>query len=126
MSDCRSEIKRILCAEDDGDTRELLTFLLDEYELSFTDSIKDAMALLEAHHFDLYLLDNWLADGVGVDLCREIRVLTPHTPIIFASGVAQKDEIQKALNAGAQAYLVKPYFPEELQKIVKELIEQKI
>ena len=115
-----------MCAEDDEDTRELLEFLLDEYELSFTDNIKDALEMCEIKHFDLYLLDNWLSDGFGVDLCQKIRALKPNAPIMFASGVAQKEEIQKALNAGAQVYLVKPYFPEELQKIVKELIEQNV
>ncbi len=123
MSDFLSNKKTILCAEDDPDNCELLTFLLSDYEVVFAGSVEAAIKLLETRHFDLCLLDNWLPDGSGVDLCRQIRALIPTVPIIFASGVGQKEEIQKAIDAGAQAYLVKPYFPEELQKIVKELIE---
>jgi CheY-like chemotaxis protein len=123
LSDFLSTKKRILCVEDDADTCELLTFLLSDYQLVFADSIKSTLKAFETQHFDLCLLDNWLVDGTGTDLCQQIRVLHPTIPIMFASGVAQKDEIQKALNAGAQAYLVKPYFPDELQKIVKELVE---
>jgi CheY-like chemotaxis protein len=123
LSDFLLKKKRILCVEDDEDTCELITFLLSDYTVLFTDSIKNATKMFETEHFDLYLLDNWLSDGIGVDLCRKIRTLKPNVPIMFASGVAQKDEIQRAINAGAQAYLVKPYLPEELQKIVKELIE---
>jgi DNA-binding response OmpR family regulator len=124
LSNSLSTKKRILCAEDDEDSCELIGFLLAEYEVVFADNIKKAVELFETEHFDLCLLDNWLIDGLGIDLCRQIRALNPTVPIIFASGVGQKEEIQKALDAGAQAYLVKPYFPEELQKIVKELIEQ--
>lgn len=118
-----SEKKRILCVEDDKDTCDLLTFLLSDYEIVFADSIKKSIELFKLISFDLCLLDNWLGDGSGVDLCREIRALNPSVPIVFVSGVAYKEEIQKALDAGAQAYLVKPYNPDELQKIVKELIK---
>lgn len=121
MSDFISEKKRILCVEDDKDTCELLTFLLSDYQIVFTESIQKTLEVFKSQHFDLCLLDNWLSDGYGVDLCRELRALNPSIPIVFASGVAQKQEIQKALDAGAQAYLVKPYSLDDLQKIVKEL-----
>lgn len=116
--------KSILCAEDDADTCDLLAFLLSDYDVAFADSIEDSVALFKQRQFDLCLLDNWLIDGLGVDLCRQIRDLSSTVPILFASGVGQKEEIEKALDAGAQAYFVKPYFPEELRKIVKELIDQ--
>lgn len=123
LSDSLSNKKTILCAEDDQDNCELLTFLLTDYDVIFAGSVKAAVELFETRPFDLVLLDNWLPDGSGVDLCRQLRALNPAVPIIFASGVGQKEEIRKALDAGAQAYLVKPYFPEDLQKIVKELLE---
>lgn len=124
LSDVISEKKRILCVEDDQDTCEMLTFLLTDYHLVFTESIQKALEVFKTGHFDLCLLDNWLTDGFGTDLCLEIRALNPLIPIVFTSGVAYQHEIEKALNAGAQAYLVKPYSMEELQKIVKELTEQ--
>jgi DNA-binding response OmpR family regulator len=123
LSNFFSEKKRILCVEDDEDTCELLTLLLSDFEIVFTDSIEKSIALFKTGRFDLCLLDNWLVDGLGVDLCRQIRHLNPSVPIVFISGVAQTDEIQKALDTGAQAYLVKPYSFEELRKIVKELTE---
>ena len=123
MSNFFSEKKRILCVEDDEDTCELLTLLLSDFEIVFTDSIEKSIALFKTGRFDLCLLDNWLVDGLGVDLCRQIRHLNSSVPIVFISGVAQTDEIQKALDTGAQAYLVKPYSFEELRKIVKELTE---
>jgi DNA-binding response OmpR family regulator len=114
--------KRILCVEDDKDTCELLSILFSEYDVFFADSLREAFSLLESEHFDLYVLDNWLPDGSGIEICGKIHALKPDVPIIFTSAVGQKSEIKKALAAGAREYLVKPYEPEELQKIVKELI----
>jgi len=114
----------ILCAEDDADTCDLLAFLLSDYDIVFAESIEESIMLFKQRPFDLCLLDNWLIDGFGIDLCRQIRALNSTVPILFASGVGQKEEIEKALDAGAQAYFVKPYFPEELRKIVKDLIDQ--
>lgn len=115
--------KRILCVEDDRDTCELLSILFAEYEVVFAGSLQEAFSLLENEHFDLYVLDNWLPDGSGIDVCRKIHALKPHIPIIFTSAVGQKSEIKVALDAGAKEYLVKPYEPEILQKVVKDLLQ---
>lgn len=114
--------KRILSVEDDADSRELLEFVLSEYEVVFAESIKDALKAFTEVAFDLCLLDIRLSDGHGTELCSKIRDLNKSVPIVFASGIGTKNDVQQAISSGAQAYLVKPYFPEELLKIVKELI----
>jgi DNA-binding response OmpR family regulator len=73
-------------------------------------------------YFDLYILDNWLPDGDGVDLCRNIREFDPHTPILFNSAAAYARDIREAIRAGAQSYLVKPTLPDELRLSVAQLI----
>jgi DNA-binding response OmpR family regulator len=118
--------KRILCVEDDKDTCDLLSVLFSEYEVIFARSLKEAFSLLDGQHFDLYVLDNWLPDGSGIELCRKIHSLKPAAPIIFTSAVGQRAEIKAALSAGAREYLVKPCEPERLQKIVKELIAETV
>lgn len=112
----------ILCVEDDRDTCELLGILLTEWKTDFAHRLSDARVMLESSRFDLYILDNWLPDGSGIDLCHQIREVDEFAPIIFTSAVGNKSEIKKAKEAGAVEYLVKPYDPENLQKIVKELI----
>lgn len=121
-----SRKKRILSVEDDADSRELLGFILSDYEVVFAGTFKEAIRLFEREVFHLYLLDNWLSDGAGTDLCLRIRAVNKTVPIVFASGIGSRGDIQKAIDAGAQAYLVKPYLPEKLQQIVKELIEPAI
>ncbi len=118
----KSVSKRILCIEDDKDTCEMLSFLLSEYDFNFVHSPEELPLLIENESFDLYILDNWLPGISGVELCRKIRALHPEVPIVFTSGLSRKTDIQEAFDAGANKYLVKPCEPEELQKIVKELI----
>ncbi|MGI8495527.1 MAG: response regulator transcription factor [Pyrinomonadaceae bacterium] len=113
----------ILCIEDDKDTCELISILFPEYKVVFAHSFNEAVSLLAERDFDLIITDNWLPDGSGLDICRKIRAASSFVPIVFASGVGQKSEIEKAVNAGANKYLVKPYEPMKLQEIVKELIE---
>ena len=117
-----SSAKRILCIEDDKDTCEMLSFLLSEYDFNFIHDPEKILPLIETEKFDLYILDNWLPGISGVELCKKIRALDGRVPVIFTSGSSRKKDIEAAFEAGANKYLVKPYEPEELREIVKELI----
>jgi two-component system chemotaxis response regulator CheY len=64
-----------------------------------------------------------LPDGSGIDLCREIRLLKPDSPIIFTSGAAMRNSVDEAIEAGAASYIIKPYDPFDLLEIVKQLID---
>ena len=118
----RSIPKKVLCVEDDRDTCEVLHFVMTDYEFTAVHSVEEAKPLIESQSYDLYILDNWLPDGSGVDLCKKIREKHTRTPIIFTSAIGQLKEIDLAMEAGADRYLVKPYEPEALIKTVKELL----
>ncbi|HEY0429557.1 MAG TPA: response regulator [Pyrinomonadaceae bacterium] len=115
-------LKSILCVEDNKDTCEMLSIVFSEYEFVSADNLKKAFSLIEKRDFDLYILDNWLPDGSGIELCRKIRAANGKVPIIFVSGVGYEKDIVEATGAGANKYLVKPCEPELIEKIVKELI----
>jgi len=85
---------------------ELLNFALIETRAVGTAA--EALSLLQAEHFDLYLLDAWLPDLDGVELCRRVRLLDPHTPVLFYSGAAYDSDKKRAIDAGANAYVTKP------------------
>ncbi len=115
--------RKVLCVEDDRDTCEVLHFVMTDYQFTAVHSIEDAEPLIELETYDLFILDNWLPDGSGVDLCRKIREQRATAPIIFTSAIGQRKEIGLAMEAGADRYLVKPYEPETLIKTVKELLD---
>ena len=116
---------RVLYIEDHEDTRELVTLVLEQrsYEVVTGSTIESGVALAGSQHFDLYLLDSWLPDGSGLDLCRQIREFDKATPILFYSAAAFEIDRDKAMKSGAQAYLVKPSQPSELCSLVSTLIE---
>ena len=118
--------RRILYIEDHDDTRELVTLLLAQksYEVVTGSTIANGVALAGAEEFDLYLLDSWLPDGSGLDLCQQIRKFDQTTPILFYSAAAYTTDHDLALKCGAQAYLVKPSQPSELCDMVSDLIDR--
>ena len=116
------EPKRFLIVEDDIESCKILNIVLADYDLTVVHTLASAKPEFQDRHFDVFMLDNWLPDGSGIDFCREIRSSHPDTPIIFTSAAAQKDNINEATAAGASHYLIKPYDPFELQEIVKYLL----
>ena len=116
---------RVLYIEDHDDTRELVTLVLEQrsYVVVTGSTIESGVALAGSQQFDLYLLDSWLPDGSGLDLCRQIRQFDKVTPILFYSAAAYEIDKDQALSSGAQAYLIKPSQPSELCTLVDSLID---
>ncbi len=52
----------------------------------------------------IYLLDLWLPDGSGLDLCKKIREFDVKTPVVFYSAAAYEGDREAALDSGGQAY----------------------
>lgn len=114
---------RILHVEDDQDTRTLVAFILQSegWEVVSVEQASAALELAVAGGFDLYLLDNWLEGDTHNVLCRSLRSMDPHTPILFYSGAVFPSEVETALSYGAQGYLEKPCTPEALVAEVLKL-----
>ena len=115
---------RILLVEDHEDTRECLVVLLahSRYQVETASTVSEALKLVETEPFGLFIFDSALPDGSGVELCQRVRKFNQRTPIIFYSGLAYESDITNALDAGAQAYLVKPVDLTELIEAVEKLI----
>jgi DNA-binding response OmpR family regulator len=116
---------RILIIEDDTDSRDFLCMLLalEGYEAVPARGVGDGLTIALQRDLDLIMIDNWLAEGSGVMLCRYIRAFDTDTPILFHSAAAYESDIQEALNVGAQRYLTKPTDPDLLLQAIRELVE---
>lgn len=101
---------RVLCVDDDEDSREMLGLLLKHWriETKSVGTAAQALSLIKDERFDLYLLDTFLPDLDGFELCRRMRNLDPHTPILFFSGAVYETDKKKGMEAGANDYLSKP------------------
>lgn len=116
--------RRILCTDDDPDTRELIVLVLTEtgFDVKCADTAVEAIALAKSESFDLYLIDNWMPGLTGPELTRKLREFDPKTPILFYSAAAFESDKEAARLAGAQGYLVKPVGFRELASEVSRLI----
>lgn len=103
-------LPRVLCVDDDEDSRVMLTMLLrhELIEAKAVGTAVQAMSSIQTEHFDLYLLDSRLPNLDGFALCRRIRDFDPETPILFFSGAAYEADKKRGIEAGANAYLIKP------------------
>ncbi len=112
----KSPTGHILYVEDDEDTRELVTYVLAKsyYKVIAAANGDDALRLARTNDFDLYVIDNWMSGGSGIDLCKKLREFDTRTPILFYSGAAFESDKQQAFAAGAQGYLIKPAGPNDL------------
>lgn len=101
---------RVLCVDDDEDSRVMLTALLKLalIEAKAVGTGAEALSSVQAEPFDLYMLDSRLPDVDGFELCRRLRAMNPHAPILFFSGAAFEGDKKKGIEAGANAYVIKP------------------
>lgn len=122
----KSLVPQILYTEDDADTRELVSFVLtsSNCKVTLADSDEKALLLAQTQRFDLYVIDNWLPGGSGINLCKKLKELDPGTPILFYSGAAYDRDKQEAFASGAQGYLTKPVDNDELVEAVFRLISE--
>ena len=113
---------RVLCVDDDEDSREMLVTLLglSSVEAKAVGTAAQALSLIQAEHFDLYMLDGRLPEIDGFELCRRMRANNSHIPILFFSGAADTADKEQGIAAGADAYVTKPDI-HELVEHIKQL-----
>jgi DNA-binding response OmpR family regulator len=117
--------RRILCVDDDTDTREMIETLLtlQGYQVILARSISEALSHVVSTTFDMILVDWIFEDGTGVDLCTKMKQVGVSAPILFYSGVTDEAHIQSALDAGAQGFLVKPVDPTDLLRHLDRFVK---
>jgi DNA-binding response OmpR family regulator len=100
--------RAILCIEKDSEARALHAQTLSEYELVFTMDAFETIRSMNARAFDGYIIDYWLPDWSGPQLCRAIRDVDPHCPVIFCTAAQSELGRVRSMRAGASAYFSKP------------------
>ncbi|MBC7901168.1 MAG: response regulator [Saprospiraceae bacterium] len=120
--------KRILCVEDDEDSCEMLNVLLsladDSYSVTGVHDAERAMELIAIESFDLYVVDIWLPKIDGLELSRWIRRTGSVKPIVFFTAIAKDSDRANAMNAGADAFLIKPNDLDRLVPTVERLLTE--
>ena len=105
----------ILVVEDDKPIRNLMvtTLKTHDYKYYTADSGSEALLVASSHNPDVVFLDLGLPDMDGIDVIRQIRSWS-NMPIIVISARSEDEDKIRALDAGADDYLTKPFSVEEL------------
>ncbi len=124
-----SEVKKILCIEDDHFISEMYLRALKNagFEVTETDTGANAVEMARAGNYDLILLDLWIPEKNGIDVLKELRGEDgsglPDTKIIITTNYAQDDQSRAALAAKADGYFIKAEMtPRKIVEISKQLI----
>ncbi|MFO3796505.1 MAG: response regulator transcription factor [Anaerolineales bacterium] len=115
-------MKKVILAEDDEIIASLLKTLLSMEGFQVFAAETRPQQILQAVHEnrpDVLLLDVHLTGGSGLDVVRELRAQSSNEPrVIMISGMDMREQ---CLQAGADAFLLKPFMPDDLLNTIRRL-----
>ena len=110
---------KILVAEDDRDSRELLTWILQKlgYQVVAAENGKEAWEVFRRGRFRLVISDVLMPELDGLELCRRIRnhQQSKYTYVIIITALIGKKDYLEGMEAGADDFVTKPFDPDELR-----------
>jgi two-component system, OmpR family, phosphate regulon response regulator PhoB len=116
----------VLIVDDEPNVVDLVRITLEDDRVRVLDASDAATALacLSDIQPDLVLLDVDLPDLSGLDICRRIRAdgVLARTKVVMLTAAAQREDIARGREAGADEYLTKPFSPVRLLSLVEELL----
>lgn len=124
-------MQRILIVEDSETMRALLASTLEELEqpvkISEAASGFDALRCLPREQFDLIVTDINMPDINGLELVSFAKSNDSYRdiPLVIISTEGSERDREKGISLGADAYLVKPFDPEELREVARELLSRR-
>ncbi|WP_285735070.1 response regulator transcription factor [Kitasatospora phosalacinea] len=117
---------RVLLAEDQGMVREALAALLsleDDLEVVAQVSRGDEVAAAVAEHqVDVAVLDIEMPGMTGIDACAEVRRARPRTKVVIATTFGRPGYLRRAMESGADAFLVKDAPAAELAEAIRRVL----
>jgi two-component system, OmpR family, response regulator len=119
-------LTKILLAEDDSNLGILLRNYLTakNYETSLYINGSLALEAFLKDTVDLCILDIMMPEMDGLTLAKEIRSINPDVPIIFLTAKNQKDDIIEGFISGADDYITKPFFMDELLYRIEAILRR--
>ena len=117
----------ILIIDDEAQIRKLLEITLEsnDYDVRFASTAKDGIIIAANHPPEMIILDLGLPDGDGHSVLQKLREWYTN-PIIILSVQSNEDDIIKALDNGANDYLVKPFRTGELLARIRSALRKSV
>jgi DNA-binding response OmpR family regulator len=117
---------QILVVEDDTNARKLMKAVLERAEYSVLTAVngEDALAVMDAHHIDLILLDIMMPGMDGYAFTDELRRAGSTVPILMVTAKQLPADKKKGFLVGTDDYMTKPVDTEEMLLRIKALLRR--
>src|SRR5690349_9699546 len=119
---------KVLVVDDDADMRPLMRVTLTKFGHTATLAARgeEGLQMAETGEFDAIILDVMMPDIDGYEVTRRLRAnpRTAGVPILILTARAQAADFDSAIEAGADAYLAKPFEAELLNRRLSEMLRQ--
>ncbi len=116
----------VLIVDDSITMRQLVGLSLRQagYEVTEASDGLDALAKLQASRFDLVITDLYMPRLDGIELIKRVRALANYrfTPILMLTTESDGSRKAEGQAAGATGWIVKPFEPQQLLKVVKRVL----
>lgn len=118
--------KKILVVEDQEDNRRIVRDLLTSAGFQLLEAVtgQEGVRMAETNKPDLILMDIQMPEMDGYEATRQIKAMMRHIPIIVITSYALSGDADKAMAAGADAYVSKPFSPRDLLATIKKFLPQ--
>ncbi len=115
-------MKPILVVDDEAIVRESIGDWLKDagYEVAGAESGEEALALIDKQDFSVMIIDLRLPGMTGIDTLKKVKSLKPHIKSIVITAYPTMLTKDEAARLGAIDYLIKPVFPENLERLIIE------
>ena len=113
--------RKVLVVEDHPTVREVLRTLLgiEDYEVAVAPNGESGLALADILQPDVVILDVTMPGLNGFEVCRAIKARSAETRIVMVTARTSEEDEQAGRDAGADAYLRKPFSPLDILEVVE-------
>ena len=119
-------MKTIMTVDDSASLRQMVSFVLrgGGYEVIEAADGLDALSKLNGQDLDLFLSDINMPKMDGIELTRKLRAMPQYkfVPIVLLTTESHPEKKQECKAAGATAWIVKPFSPDQLLAVVKKVV----
>jgi two-component system chemotaxis response regulator CheY len=119
------DTRRILLADDNFGSRELLTRLLRQFTRAELHEVRDGAAALASFHLlrpQITLLDIDMPEPDGMTVLEQIRAAGSEAFVVMVSGHSKLDMVRRAVELGVGGFVVKPYSAQRVVEVLQNYV----
>jgi CheY-like chemotaxis protein/glycine cleavage system H lipoate-binding protein len=123
-AEVKNPVARILCVDDEevilDSFRKIL--VLDGYSVDTVTDGREAIGLIQSHHYDFVFTDLKMPVMDGVEVTKQVKHVRPDVDVVIITGYATVETAVETMKYGAMDYVQKPFTDDELLAFVKKIV----